>query len=93
MNKRQAKKYRRKIVYPFMDEANLLTLTKEEREEALKELDDFCVKYRHYHHYRDKKRIMDKPCCYRFPLGSLVTTEKDFLERIYRTARKYKTQQ
>ena len=58
MNKRQAKKYRKKVVYPIIDEFNLLTLNQEELDKAIKDFDEYCIKHRHYKHYKDRKSVV-----------------------------------
>lgn len=75
MNKRQAKKARKKVVFPLVDEMNLLTLSKEEYEEAMKDFHDWVWKHCRYKHYKDRyKKIFGFPC-YRFPVG------KEYMER------------
>lgn len=65
MNKRQAKKYRSKVVYPMMTDEFLGTLNQEEVKEARKDIEEYCLKYRHYKHYRDRDKIRGRPCyCY-----------------------------
>lgn len=84
MNKRQAKKARRKVTPPFADEMNLLTLSDEEYKEAMKEFDDFIWKNCRYYHYKDKYKKAMLP--YRFPVGQKC---KEFMEKMIKTARKY----
>lgn len=69
MNKRQAKKARNKMVYPFADEMNLLTLNQEEYQQAMKEYDDYAWKYGRYKHYKDKKWKARSMGEYYFPIG------------------------
>jgi len=84
MNKRQAKKARRKVVPPFADEMNLLTLSDEEYKEAMKEFDDFIWKNCRYFHYKDKYK---KPMLrYIFPAGQKY---REFIEHMIKTSRKY----
>lgn len=80
MNKRQAKKYRKKVIYPIIDEFNLLTLNQEELDKARKDFEEYCLKHRRYKKYRDKNKIMNEPCFYRYPVGKAVS---DFYERMF----------
>lgn len=86
MNKRQAKKYRKKVAYPIIDEFNLLTLNQEELDKAIKNFDEYCIKHRHYKHYKDKKKIMNEPCLYGYPVGKSVI---NFYEKMFSSTRKY----
>lgn len=86
MNKRQAKKYRKKVVYPIIDEFNLLTLNQEELDKAIKDFDEYCIKHRHYKHYKDKKKIMNEPCLYSYPVGKSAI---GFYEKMFSLTRKY----
>lgn len=67
MNKRQAKKDRQKFVYGLADEWNLATMDEEELKAARKEFEDYCRKHRHYKHYRDREKIIKKPCMHHYP--------------------------
>ena len=68
MNKRQAKKARKKVTYPLVDEMNLLTLSAEEYKAAMTDFHQFVQKYCRYKHYRDRyKKIRFN--CYHFPVG------------------------
>lgn len=70
MNKRQAKKRRKKVVYPLVDEFNLLTLNEDEYNKAIEDYHNFCSKHYSYKHYKDRyKLLLRKPCFYRFPVG------------------------
>lgn len=75
MNKRQAKKMRNKVVYPLVDEMNLLTLSEEERKAAFKDFEGYVQKHFRYFHYRDMYKLIRKPCLYAFPIGSNVSAE------------------
>lgn len=77
MNKRQAKKYRSKVVYPIIDEFNLLTLDEKELKEAQKDFENYCLKHHHYKRYKDREKIGNKPCFYRYPVGKSVS---DFIK-------------
>lgn len=68
MNKRQAKKAKKKVTYPFMDEMNLLTLSAEEYKAAIEDLDSYVHKYCQYKHYKDKYKNFDIHC-YHLPIG------------------------
>ena len=66
MNKRQVKKANKKVVYPLVDETNLVTLSPEEQEQALADLHKWVHQHCRYKHYKDKyKRLR----CYSFPIG------------------------
>ena len=72
MNKRQAKKTRKKVVYPLVDEFNLISMTAEEIKDAYKEYNDYVQKHFRYFHYQDRRKVAMKPCLYRFPVGEAV---------------------
>ena len=76
MNKRQFKKAYRKVVYPVIDEFNLITMDKEEREKAIKDFHDFAYKNYHYKRYHTKQRLLQRVCRgpsgYYFPVGKGV---------------------
>lgn len=67
MNKRQEKKKEKKRVPVIADEFNLIGMTDEEREEALKGYKDFVKKYTYRKKYKDLK--LRKYLVYPFPLG------------------------
>lgn len=73
MNKRQAKKVRKKVVYPLVDEFNLISMNAEEIKDAYKEYDDYVQKHFRYFHYRDRHKVAMKPCLYRYPIGEAVS--------------------
>lgn len=85
MNKRQVKKYRSKVSYPMADEMNLLSYNKEEYEQAIKDYNNFCYRFCHYHHYKDKKRFISKPLYYFFPLGESTKLAYEKLVSVART--------
>lgn len=67
MNKRQKKKREKKKILIMADEFNLLNMTDEEREEALKGYENFVQKYSYRKKYKDLKE--GKILFYNFPLG------------------------
>lgn len=81
MNKRQAKKEHKKVIYPLIDEFNLLTLNEEEYKQAMKEFYEYAYKHLHYKHYRDKNKpyIKNHIPIFSFPVG------KAFSEYITKT--------
>ena len=83
MNKRQAKKIRRKVKIPFADEMNLLALNKEEYEQAMKDFNNYVQKHCKYYHYRDKYKSVP---IYHFPVGSATIKQA---EKLLTTCRKY----
>lgn len=86
MNKRQAKKARKKVVYPLIDEFNLISMTEEERKAAWKDFDNYVQKCYRYYHYRDKYKVARKPCFYSFPVGEAA---KKHFEEMLKHMRKY----
>jgi hypothetical protein len=56
MNKRQAKKKKKKYLPVIADEFNLLGMTDKERESAILEYVKFVEKYAYRKHYRDLKK-------------------------------------
>ena len=86
MNKRQAKKARKKVVYPLADEFNLLTLNAEELEEAIADYQKYAQKYCRYYHYRDREKLMRKRCYYVFPVGK---TGREYCQGMLKRARKH----
>lgn len=91
MNKRQAKKMRNKVVYPIVDEINLLTMSEEEREACFTEFDAFVQKHFRYFHYKDKTALIKKACIYSFPVGSKVTEEtKTYVADMMKRVRTYR---
>ena len=87
MNKRQAKKNSKKFVYGLVDEWNLIAMDAEEQKVARKEFEDYCRKYRHFKHYRDRKKIWMKPCMYQYPISK---AQREFTDQIMRTTRSYR---
>lgn len=69
MNKRQVKKYRSKVVYPLVDEYNLLTLDEDEYKKAINDYKNYCIKHCSYKHYKDKDKVFKRPFFYSFPIG------------------------
>lgn len=86
MNKRQAKKARKKIIYPFIDEMNLLTLNTEELKKARTDFENYVQRHFRYKHYRSKDKLLEKPCYYRFPV---VESVRKYYEYSLKTARRY----
>lgn len=84
MNKRQAKKASRKVVIPFADEMNLLTLNDEEYKKAMKDYDEYVQKRCRFKHYRDKEKLRRKQ--YFFPVGTCFAK---VAENMFRTARTF----
>ena len=70
MNKRQAKKVRKKVVYPLVDEMNLLTLSPEEYRVAMEDFHKWIQKNCSYKHYKDRDKKAFGFGCYRFPVGA-----------------------
>lgn len=87
MNKRQAKKTRKKVIYPLVDEFNLISMNAEELRVARKEYYDYVQKHFRYFHYRDKYKVARKPCFFRYPVGEAI---REYLEGIFKRRRKYK---
>ena len=85
MNKRQAKKARKKVVYPLVDEMNLLTLSTKEYEEAMKDFHEWVQKHCRYKHYKDKYKHI-RFNCYHFPVGKLYLEHR---EQLLKTVRCY----
>lgn len=67
MNKRQLKKRNKKRLPVIADEYNLLLMTDDEREEAIKGYQNFVEKYAYRKKYKDLKR--GKYLRYFYPLG------------------------
>lgn len=88
MNKRQAKKASKKVVYPLVDEFNLLTLSPKEHEEALKDFYDYAQRHFRYKRYKDKWKKYRKPCTYRFPVGEAY---RETLNNFLKNARRYQS--
>lgn len=85
MNKRQAKKAARKVVYPLVDEMNLLTLSPEEYKQAMRDFHDYMQKHCRYKRYKDKKKCRMQACVYRFPVGEAYReTLNNFLKSVRR---------
>lgn len=86
MNKRQVKKMHKKVIYPFVDEMNLLTLSQEELENAIADFNDYVFKHCRYKHYKDKEIISKRFCLYTFPVGESV---RNYYETILSRAASY----
>lgn len=86
MNKRQTKKARKKVVYPLIDEFNLLTMNAEEVKAAHKEYDDYIQKHFRYFHYRDWRKVARKPCFFKYPVGEAA---REYYEGVLKRVRKY----
>ena len=86
MNKRQAKKAAKKVVCPFVDEFNLLTLSPKEHEEALRDFHEYAQKHCRYKHYKDKrKKFRMQSCAYHFPVGEAYREAlNNFLKNVRR---------
>lgn len=77
---------RKKVIYPIVDEMNLLTLDEEEYAQAMKDFEAYVQKYCRYFHYRDKERVMrERMFSYAFPVGKKT---KQFLEELYKSGGK-----
>lgn len=72
MNRRQAKKASKKVIFPMGDEMNLLTLIPEEYEKTMKDFYHYVQKYCCYKHYRDRYKKGRLPFGYHFPVGEGV---------------------
>jgi len=90
MNKRQAKKMRNKVVYPIVDEMHLLTLSEEERNAAFKDFESYVQKHFRYFHYKDRHKLIRKPCIYAFPISSNVSADdKQYVSNMMKRVRTY----
>jgi len=90
MNKRQAKKARKKIAYPLVDEMNLLTLSPEEYKKAIADYHEWAYKHCRYMHYRDKyKGLRMGFNSYHFPIGE---ASKKQMQSMIQNARKRNVQ-
>lgn len=85
MNKRQAKKAAKKVTYPLVDEFNLLTLSPEEYNKAIKDFNEYVQKHCRYKHYKDKWKAGKAPFSYHFPVGE---SGSPFFRRIIQNTRK-----
>ncbi|WP_288328077.1 hypothetical protein [uncultured Clostridium sp.] len=83
MNKRQKKKKEKKRILVIADEANLLTMTDEEREQALKDYKNFCKRYTYRKKYKDLKER--KHLFYSFPFGK---SSREWLNSIAKIGRR-----
>lgn len=86
MNKRQYKKYIKKVTYPLVDEMNLLTLSPEEYKKAIEDYKAWVYKYCRYRHYRDKYKKIGI-AIYHFPVGEKY---KESFEHMLKLVRRYK---
>lgn len=90
MNKRQAKKHKKKVVIPFfiMDEMHLSSMTEEEREVFYKARKEFIKRHCHYKHYRDKINIkIDQKKWFEYAGFTPITSEEQF-ENLFKNVRK-----
>lgn len=60
MNKRQRKKYQKKVIYPLGDECILIGMTDDELKAEYDAYDKYVQKYCHYKHYKDKEKVIRK---------------------------------
>lgn len=67
MNKRQRKKKMKKYLPIIGDEANLLTMTANERDKAIQDFEKFKEKFAYRKKYKDLKE--GKPLQYYYPIG------------------------
>lgn len=86
MTKRKKKKARKKVVYPVIDQMNLITLNEKEQAAALADYERYVQKHFRYFHYKDKEKLRYKPCYYQFPVGELT---RKYLDNIFQRARRY----
>lgn len=82
MNKRQRKKKEKKYLPIIADEFNLMTMTEEEREQAMKDYDKFREKYAFCKTYKQLKE--GKPLRYYFPTGQQFTNSMRELSGVTR---------
>ena len=85
MNKRQAKKAAKKVVYPLVDEFNLLTMDNEERKAAIDDFNAYAQKHYRYFHYKDKYKKVRTPCYYCFPVGKKYAEQLVKMTDLYRS--------
>lgn len=83
MNKRQKKKKEKKYLPIIADEANLLTMTSEEREKAFDDYERFREKYAYRKKYKDLKE--GEPLRYYFPIGNKYADEFKIMSDIARS--------
>ena len=57
MNKRKAKKARQKVIYPLVDEFNLIGMSEKERVGEIEKYKRYCQKHYAYKHYKDAVKI------------------------------------
>ncbi len=72
LNKRQKKKQRKHYLLIIADEANLLTMTEEERKKAYEDYKKFEERFAYRKKYKDLKE--GKPLHYYFPFGETATS-------------------
>ena len=82
MNKRQRKKKMKKYLPIIADEANLLTMTDNEREQAFKDYENYKEKFAYKKNYKNFKE--GKPLHYFFPVSQRLN---DFLTSVSSVAR------
>lgn len=87
MNKRQAKKAHKKVVYPLIDEYNLLTLDEDEYKKAKADFEKYIFQHFRYKHYKDKYKLSRKFCTYVYPVGKAY---REKMEQKLQKAKKYK---
>lgn len=85
MNKRQAKKYIKKVSYLLVDELNLLTLSEEERKQAREDFHRYVQKHCKYKHYKDKYKCLNTSI-YRYPVGKMYQQQ---MEQMLKTVCSY----
>lgn len=76
MNKRQAKKKKKKYLPVIADEANLLLMTREERDSAISDYVKFVEKYAYRKHYRDLKKGYYLSYAYPAPKAAVEMLQK-----------------
>ena len=60
MNKRKAKKARKKVIYPLVDEFNLIGMSEEERANEIDKYKRYCQKHYAYKHYKNAAKLIKK---------------------------------
>ena len=74
------------MVYPLVDEFNLLTLNAEELKGAIADYQKYAQKYYRYYHYRDREKLIRKRCCYTHPVGKAIS---EYYQDMLKRTRKY----
>ena len=93
MNKRKAKKYKKKVICPIRDEFGLIGMTKEELDAEYQAYHTYVQKYCHYKHYKDKKVLMQKYGYYCCGFASGNSSFGKSFEKELKTMRKYNVTQ